>query len=151
MTQTGNVFEAKKGFRFEAMFWHRLLKNRRVRTIFWRQNLLREFRTFSFIRFTIPVLQFYFHHSRKCKLPDKALMVHRVLRCAVYCFGPKFFLHTSLAKMIWLGSLLNSEQPHLNSATWEVHPLVWGIENRFWSLERHRSNSGSSLHVWANS
>jgi len=34
VTQTGNVFEAKKGFKFEAMFWHRLLKNRRVRTIF---------------------------------------------------------------------------------------------------------------------
>ena len=34
MAQTGNVFEAKKGFRFEAMFSHRLLKNRTVRTIF---------------------------------------------------------------------------------------------------------------------
>ena len=50
------------------------------------------FRTFSFMRFTIPVLQVSLHHSSTCKLPEKAVMVH----CAVNCIGPKILSRVAL-------------------------------------------------------
>ena len=79
MIQTGTVLEAKKGFRFEAMFGIAYLKKKGTHH-FLTPELASRIWNFSFIRFAIPVLQFYLHHSSKGKRPEKALMVHRVLR-----------------------------------------------------------------------
>ena len=151
MTQTGNVFEAKNGFRFEAMFG----------IAYWK---IEGYAPFFDSRTCFENLELFLSQGLRswcsnfiCIIPAKANCPKRIWWFTASC-GVQFiasaqnsFCTRRCQEWFWLGCLLNSEQPHLKVCNLGGTPI--GLQNwtSFWSLERHPSNSRSSLHVRANS